>query len=114
MNDPDSQFFTQWPDRHAHIRLPRQVLVRTRQRATYYEPENEREFRTLGGHDPKRRRIILWRVPADNPAYDPKQPPILKIPFLAFADEEIADRDDVLLPIVHEIMSDAAMKYGSA
>ena len=36
----------------------------------------------------------------------------MKIPFLVFADEEIADRDDILLPIIHEIMVNAAKKHG--
>jgi len=31
----------------------------------------------------------------------------MKIPFLAFSDETIEDRDDILLPIIEEIMLDA-------
>jgi hypothetical protein len=73
-------------------------------RAAHIVGEMEREFRTLGPHRKDRRRIILWRVPSDNPFYDPRKPSILKIPFLAFADETIEDRDDILLPILHEIM----------
>jgi limonene-1,2-epoxide hydrolase len=90
-----------------------QVLARDpRTRQVRYVPECEGEFWSLGPHDKSRRRIICWRVPRDNVHYDPDHPQILKIPFLAFADEEIADRDDVLLPIVHEIMMDAAKKQG--
>lgn len=103
----DSQFFLQHPDRRSHIRMPRQVLETDKQRATYYVGELEREFRTLGQHDKRRRRILLWRVPADNPFYDPHKPPIMKIPFLAFADETIEDADHVLLPILQQIMAEA-------
>lgn len=108
MIDEDAQFFAQHPDRYAHIRLPKVVPVRTPQRAVVMKPECEGEFWSLGPHDKSRRRIILWRVPKDNVYYDPDNPQILKIPFLAFADETIEDRDDVLLPIVHEVMMNAA------
>lgn len=32
---------------------------------------------------------------------------LMPIPFLAFADEEIANDDAVLMPIIHRIMEDA-------
>jgi hypothetical protein len=32
---------------------------------------------------------------------------LMPIPFLLFSTETVEDRDDVLLPIVHEIMLDA-------
>ena len=110
IDDPDSQFFTQHPDRQAHIRVPRQELTIDRQRATRYRTECEGEFWSLGEHDKDRRRILLWRVPKDNPHYDPGNPPILKIPFLLFGDETVEDTDAVLLPILHEIMMNAARK----
>lgn len=91
----DTGFFQQHPDRRAHIR-------------NAYQDECKGEFWSLGPHEQDRRRILLWRVPSDNPHYDPKKRPLLKIPFLAFADEEIADRDDILLPLIHHIMTDAA------
>jgi hypothetical protein len=105
----DVRFFFQHPDRRVHIRTPRMAseVIIDQQRAASYVGEMEREFRTLGPHNRDRRRIILWRVPADNPFYDPQRPIILKLPLLAFADETIEDRDDILLPIVHEIMMDA-------
>lgn len=90
----DAAFFAQHPDRQAHIRPP-------------VTGESRGEFWRIGTHDPSRRRILLWRVPKDNPVYNAQRQPLLKIPFLAFADEEIADRDDVLLPIIHEIMTNA-------
>lgn len=105
MIDPDAQFFAQHPDRQARIRLPSKVPHRDQQRAVRYLDEAEIEFRHLGGHDPKRRRIIAYRLPADHPSY-PNH--ILKLPMLAFADESISDDDETLLPIVHSIMLQAA------
>ena len=112
MFDEDAQFFAQHPDRYAHIRMPKLVPTRTTQRAVRMVPECEGEFWSLGPHDKSRRRIILWRVPKDNVYYNPDNPQILKIPFLAFADESIEDRDDVLLPIIHEIMMKNAPTSG--
>lgn len=91
----DAAFFAQHTDRRAHIRSPATAECRG-------------EFWKLGTHDPNRRRILLWRVPKDNPYFNKAKQPLLKIPFLAFADEEIADRDDILLPIIDEIMRSAA------
>lgn len=90
----DARFFRHNSDRMAHIR-----------RAA--KNECLAEFRSLGDHDAERRRIVLWRVPTNNPFYDPKRRPLLKIPFLAFADESIEDTDEVLLPVIHTIMSEA-------
>lgn len=104
LDDDDKRFFAQHPDRQAHIREPKMVLEVDKQRATRYVPECDWEFTTLGPHKKGRRRIMLWRVPATNPYYDPDKRPLLKIPFLAFSDETIEDRDDILLPILHEIM----------
>lgn len=103
--DPDAQFFTDHPSRRVRIRLPAKQLHRDQQRAVRYLDEQELPFRSLGPHDVKRRRIIAYRLPPDHP-----QAPnhVMQIPFLAFSDEEIADRDDILLPIVHQIMKDAA------
>ncbi len=111
MADPDSQFFADHPDRQAHIRFPQKHMVINRQRGTRVAYECEGEFWSLGEHDRDRRRIIAWRIPKDNPFYDRNKPQILKIPFLAFADETIEDTDDILLPIVHEIMQDALKKW---
>lgn len=98
----DSGFFIDHTDRKAHIRRP-------------YKGECECEFWSLGPHERGRRRIILWRVPDDNPMLPPKwreinQVPLLKIPFLAFSDENIEDTDAVLLPIVHTIMTEVAAR----
>lgn len=85
----DSDYFRYNHHRKAHIRKA-------------FAGENEAEFQTLGYHEKNRRRILLTRVDYER-NFLPKQK-VLKIPFLAFADEEIADRDDVLLPIIEEIM----------
>jgi len=103
--DQDAQFFTDHPDRYARIRMPGRELMKDAQRAVYYLSESEMQFRSLGPHDKSRRRILCWRAPADHPTH-PNH--ILKIPFLAFADETIADDDKTLLPIIHELMKDAA------
>jgi hypothetical protein len=105
--DPDIAFFTEHPDRRARIRRPAKVAHRDSQRAVRYLDESELHFRSLGTHDAGRRRIIAYRLPGDHPVA-PNH--ILKIPFLAFADEEIADRDDVLVPIVQGLMVQEAMK----
>ena len=104
----DEQFFQQHPDRRARIRLPEFKPVRDSQRAVRYLDECELEFRSLGPHQKERRRILLYRVPDNNPLFDKKHPQILKIPFLLFSDETVEDRDDVLLPIIDGIMKQAA------
>jgi hypothetical protein len=96
----DKLFFKLHPERRAHIRKS-------------LGAESEAEFRTLGDHERNRRRILLWRVPETNPFFERlKQTqggvPILKVPFLQFADETIEDEDAVLLPILDEIMRNAA------
>ena len=85
----DERFFAAHRDRKARIRLP-------------LPNEEELAFHSLGPHDPNRRRILVLRVPDGQ-----HRGMMMPIPFLAFADEEIADRDDVLLPIIHEIMLNA-------
>lgn len=88
----DGAYFRRYPDRRYHIR-------------NAYENENAGEFWTLGAHDKNRRRVILCRVDAlQEPLPNNK---VMKIPFLAFADEEISDTDDILFPIVRDIMADA-------
>ena len=103
----DEAFFQIHRDRNYHIRKPVKEIVIDKQRAAHVGDECEAEFRTLGPHNRSRRRILLYRVPRDNPYYDPYKRPILKVPFLAFADETIEDRDDILGPILHGIMEDA-------
>jgi hypothetical protein len=88
----DGVYFKHHPDRFFHIR-------------NAYNNECEGEFWTLGEHARNRRRIVLCRVNAMmEPLPDRK---IMKIPFLAFSDETIEDTDDILFPIVRDIMADA-------
>lgn len=94
--DVDLEFFNDHRDRQTHIR-------------TAFDRENQKEFRELGFHDARRRRILMWRVPEGSAA---AVGGIVKIPFLAFADEEIRDDDATLLPILHEVMGQAAADYG--
>jgi hypothetical protein len=108
----DEQFFQIFPDRNYHIRKPDLVLEKDRQRRVRYVEECEAEFMALGSHNKGRRRLLLYRVPRDNPHYNPNKPPILKVPFLAFADETIEDDDAILAPILHGIMEDARARYG--
>lgn len=90
----DAAFFAQHADRRAHIR------------PALFD-ECQPEFRSLGWHQFNRRRVLLWRIPKESPLFDPVRVQIFKVPFLAFADETIEDSDQVLLPILHEIMKEA-------
>lgn len=108
MHDPDAQFFQQHPDRKTHIREPRRVLAIDRSRAVRYVDECAGEFWSLGDHGKSRRRIILTRVDAGGNTLPENR--VLKIPFLAFADETIEDRDDVLILLIAGIMADQVEK----
>ena len=91
-DDPtgDGRFFLLHVDRRAHIRVPTS------------DGEFKTEFTSLGPHETGRRRVLVWRLH--------RMPGVtlsgalMRIPFLAFADETIEGRDDVLLPIIEEIM----------
>lgn len=93
-DNSDRKFFEHNPARQAHIRLP-------------HRDECAGEFWSLGDHPRTRRRILLWRIPPHNPSYDKIKNPIMKIPFLTYADENIADEDEALIPIIHTIMTEA-------
>ena len=112
MDDQDAVFFLEHPDRQSRIRLPimGNVEVNRRGNKVLHLAEEDLAFRSLGDHDPGRRRILVWRVPKNNPAYDPKMPKLMKVPFLAFADDSIEDDDATLLPILHAIMLEARSK----
>lgn len=107
MIDPDAQFFTQHPDRRSRIRIPGREPFKDQQRAVRYLDEQELQFRSLGPHDASRRRIIAYRMSADHPTHPNA---IMKIPFLLFADESIADDDKTLMSLVHQIMVREAAK----
>lgn len=87
----DIMFFLDHPDRHVRIRRPLPAH------------EHEEEFRALGDHNRDRRRIIVFR------GFGARLP---RIPFLLAADETVEDTDEVLLPILKELIEDAARSYG--
>lgn len=89
--DDDRIFFDQFTQRQARIRKP-------------LRGERAEEFGTLGPHNTDRRRILVWRVPVGNPMRGMMPDGLMRVPFLVFADEEIANEDSVLLPLLHEIM----------
>lgn len=96
--DEDALFFKAHPKRECHIRKPRPM-------------EKNDEFMSLGFHDAQRRRIIAWKVPKGS-AFGAGR--IVAIPFLMFADEEIADDDRALLPLLHQVMLQSAKEHGMA
>lgn len=102
MTDIDAQFFADHPDRRLRIREPRDL-------------ESEAEFRSLGPHQSHRRRVIVSRVPENRHARRMAKATgvdFMRIPFLLFADETVEDTDEVLAPILQEIMQNAAAEYG--
>src|SRR5262245_23916992 len=93
----DEQFFQKHPDRRAHIR-------------TAHKDECKGEFWSLGDHEKSRRRIVLVREDfGGNLLPDGK---VLKIPMIVYADETILDTDEVLLPMVQEVMTAEAVRQG--
>lgn len=101
----DTQFFSAHPDRQSRIRPPSHLIdMDRRSHVTKYVWECEKEFISLGDHSRDRRRILVWRVPPDNPYYKKAKQPLVKIPFLLFSDETVEDNDETLLPILHQIM----------
>lgn len=87
----DVIFFAAHPDRHVRIRVPMPA------------GEHDADFRSLGDHQIGRRRIIVFRGSGGR---------LPRIPFLLHADEDVADTDMVLRPILKELMRDAAASYG--
>lgn len=94
MADDDVVWFRLLPARQARIRKPA-------------GDEFESAWRLIGMHNADRRRVLVWRVPADNPGRFMVPDGLMRIPFLVFSDETIEDRDDVILPILDGIMRDA-------
>jgi hypothetical protein len=107
----DEEFFSTHRDRQARIRPPSKLLTKTKQRAMHYAEEFEAEFRALGPHKKDRRRVLIWRVPTDNPWFNQMRQPLLPIPFLLFADETVEDTDEILLPIIHQLMLQKRDEY---
>lgn len=105
----DEEWFAAYPDRQTHIREPRKEPAKDKQRAVRYLDEAELQFRSLPAHDAKLRRMILWRVPPDNPMFDPQAPQILKIPFVLLSGEVVEDTDERLVALIHELMVQEAL-----
>jgi hypothetical protein len=104
--DPDGFWFAEHRDRKIRIRVPGKGRAPDK-------TEMEEEFRSLGSHERSRRRIIVARVnPVSAAQFGRPWMKFMKIPFLLFADETVEDRDDVLLPILDEIMRNEARNYG--
>ena len=82
--DPDIHFFEEHKDRQTRIRKPVPMIQIDKQRGARYVEECQGEFWTLGSHDKSRRRILVWKIPKDNPFFDEKREQLMRIPFLAF------------------------------
>ena len=109
MTDPDDKiFFNANPQRQARVRRPARQRYINKQRAVAFADEFELQFRSLGKHDPKQRRVLVWRLPHDHPAYEPENPQLIPIPYVLQEGEEHADTDKVLLPLIHQIMTENA------
>lgn len=89
----DRTFFTSHRDRKLRIREP-------------IGEECRREFVQFGQHAEHRRRVIVSRIPAG--MMKRHNVDFMRIPFLLFADETVEDRDDILAPILGQIMRNAA------
>lgn len=95
--DTDQAFFADHPTRRTRIR-------------DAIGDEQAAAFQSLGDHDAKRRRIVIWKLPPSMRQHG--TPELLKIPFLAFGDETIENEDSILMPLIHQLMADAAKHYG--
>ena len=93
VND-DVIWFKQQASRQARIRSP-------------VGREFHEAWRMLGMHDETRRRVLVWRVPHDNPGRKMVPDGLMRIPFVARADETIEDSDAVLLKVLADLMRDA-------
>lgn len=95
MINSDAAWFREHRDRDYHIRLPA-------------KGEFTAEWRYIGPHDADRRRVMIWRIPKNNPGRRAVPDGLMRVPFLAFSDETIEDTDAVLKPIMDGIMKEAA------
>lgn len=93
----DRVWFKERPARKLRIREP-------------IEGEYLVEFRGMGMHDETRRRVIVARIPAG--VAKRYMVDFMRIPFLLFADETVEDTDEILRPILDEIMRNAAKEQG--
>ena len=94
MND-DPLYFRQQPRRSHRLRTPA-------------PGEFAHAWQTLGGHEASRRRVLVWRVPKDNPMRDAVPGGMMRIPFIMRQDEAIADDETTLATLLAHMMKDAA------
>ena len=97
MND-DLRYFTQLPKRQTRLRTPAPGEFVT-------------SWRLLGDHQPDRRRVLIWRVPADNPGRRLIEDGLMRIPILLRSDETVENDDATLLPILDAQMRAAAVGH---
>lgn len=98
--DDDAIWFDLHRDRQARIRSPNPFEFWT-------------AWQQLGGHDASRRRVMVWRVPENNPGRRVIPDGLMRLPFLLRSDETIENADSVLLPILDDMMQDAMGKPSS-
>lgn len=98
--ESDAAFFRRHPTRQARIRHANRG-------------EMDREFKSLGVFPDSWRRMLVWKVPGGIGApfahYAGKTIPI---PFVLKPGEEYEDNDRVLMPLIEELMNEAAKEYG--
>jgi hypothetical protein len=95
MSDDDVIWFRQRARRDYRIRVPAQG-------------EFACAWIMLGMHNQDRRRVLVWRVPKNNPGRKMIPDGLMRVPFLAEADESIEDDDFVLKRLMARMMKDAA------
>jgi len=98
----DAEWFAANPTRQARIRPPERTPQKDKQRAVRFLSENELQFKSLGPHKLEQRRLLIYRVPATEDK--PFEYQLMPIPILLFEGEVIEDSDQVLLPMINEIM----------
>jgi hypothetical protein len=95
LND-DVRWFKQLKLRQTRIRVP-------------VPGEFSASWPATGDHDATRRRVLVWRVPKNNPGRKLIPDGLMRIPLLLRADESVENDDKVLLPILDWLMREAAM-----
>ena len=94
MTHDDTWWFKDRPRRQARIRTPGVTEFLT-------------AWQMLGAHEASRRRVLVWRVPRDNPYRKLVPDGFIRVPFIAKGDESFADSDAVALRVLDELMRQA-------
>lgn len=86
----------------------RQVRIRR-----CHQNEMNREFHSLGLHDERNRRMIVWKVPGNiRPPYSHYADQLMKIPYLKDPNDVIEDTDNAVMPLLEQLMEEANKEYG--